>query len=240
MVFKFSEDEESPEVLELLKIADTWISESFSCDNLQKQMNYPFIVVEGLDATGKTTITQILCEKMNGVRYFTPPGPIQHLRKYFDSLPEIIRRAYYTIGNYIVAMQISKECATRPVIMDRYWHSTTAYGIANETSSGDLPCLGHWVYKWPSDLLKPDIVLFLSVSEEVRRQRLDHRAIEKTFEEKSLDKDMLFRQRLYDSYRRMEEPSCIEMDASGSLETVVKDAVSMLEKNGIKCAITSD
>ena len=81
------------------------------------------------------------------------------------------------------------------VMFSRFWHSTTAYGIANETSSGDLPDMGNDVYVWPADLLRPNLVLFLTVSEDVRKQRLSGRGVQATFEEKSLDKDWLFRQR---------------------------------------------
>ena len=68
---------------------------------------------------GKTTLTQILEEKLGAARYYTPPKQIQHLRLFFDKLPEIVRRAYYCMGNYIVAEDIVRECETRPVIMDR-------------------------------------------------------------------------------------------------------------------------
>jgi len=51
------------------------------------------------------------------------------------------------------------------------------------------------VYQWPSDLLQPSVILFLTVKEEIRKQRIQGRGIEITFEEKSLDKDQLFRQR---------------------------------------------
>ena len=77
----------------------------------------------------------------------------------------------------------------------RFCHSTIAYGIANETSASDMPPKQHWVYQWPSDLLKPDLVLFLTVTEEVRKQRLSDREGETTFEEQHLDKDWWFRKR---------------------------------------------
>lgn len=57
---------------------------------------------------------------MGAARYFTPPPKITHLRAFFDKYPEIVRRAYYSMGNYIVAGEILKECQNRPVIMDRY------------------------------------------------------------------------------------------------------------------------
>ncbi|ESO82479.1 hypothetical protein LOTGIDRAFT_134559, partial [Lottia gigantea] len=157
---------------------------------------FPFIVIEGLDAAGKSTLTETLVNKLGAVKYCTPPPVIQHLRKYFVSLPEILARAYYQLGNYIVAQDIIEECQQRPVIMDRYWHSTAAYGIANESSFADLPEKGHPIYNWPSTLLKPSLVLFLSVTESTRQQRMTGRAGEMTFEERALDKDLFFRKRL--------------------------------------------
>jgi UMP-CMP kinase 2 len=62
----------------------------------------------------------MLEKKLNACRYYTPPPEIQHLRKHFDDLPEIVRRAYYSVGNYIVAIAILKTCQKQPVIMDRY------------------------------------------------------------------------------------------------------------------------
>jgi hypothetical protein len=70
--------------------------------------------------SGKTTLTETLEKKLKATRFYTPPPEVCHLRKFFDALPEIIRRAYYCIGNCIVAIQIAKECQHKAVIMDRY------------------------------------------------------------------------------------------------------------------------
>ncbi|KAK3108168.1 hypothetical protein FSP39_002499 [Pinctada imbricata] len=183
---------------------------------------------------GKTTLTETLEKKLGAARYYTPPHHIAHLRKYFDSLPELVRRAYYCLGNYIVAVEISKECRDRPVIMDRFWHSTTAYGITNESSDSDLPPPGHRVYRWPSDLVQPTLILFLTVSEEIRKQRIQNRGGEKTHEEKVMEKDQLFRKRLCEAYRRMHDPAPIELDSSGSVESVVKNAVLILQQYHIQ------
>ncbi|XP_041366737.1 UMP-CMP kinase 2, mitochondrial-like [Gigantopelta aegis] len=227
------ECEHFTEVRQLLKTAHQLIPPTFECEKLQREMVYPFVVVEGLDATGKTTLTETLEEKLHAAKYSTPPPSIMHLRKFFDGLPEIVRKAYYSLGNYIVAIEIAEVCKTRAVIMDRYWHSTTAYGIANETSCADLPPAGHNVYQWPEDLLKPTSILFLSVSESVRRKRLDQRGREMTREERWLGKDTFFRQRLCEAYRRMENPGCTEIDASGSVQDVMDAAVDILNKQNI-------
>ena len=80
---------------------------------------------------------------------------------------------------------------------DRYWHSTAAYTIATEIDGKvqDLPPAHDEVYQWPEDLLKPDLVLLLTVDPEERVRRLQRRGLEKTKEEAELEANTLFRQR---------------------------------------------
>lgn len=79
----------------------------------------------------------------------------------------------------------------------RHWHSSTAYAIANEASSADMPAANHRVYRWPEDLPQPSVVIFLTVTEEVRVARLHRRDGEQsTLEEKNLARDREFRHRL--------------------------------------------
>ena len=81
---------------------------------------------------------------------------------------------------------------------NRFWHSTAAYTIATETAGGDvssLPPEGHWSYRWPEDMVRPHLVLFLTVSEEVRDQRLQGRDEKITQEEINLRQSQLFRKR---------------------------------------------
>ncbi|KAK6165792.1 hypothetical protein SNE40_022639 [Patella caerulea] len=220
------------EVQELLKIYN-----EFECareTTADLEIKFPFVVVEGLDGAGKTTITGILQKKLEAELYCTPPPILEHLRKHFTSLPEIIARAYYQVGNYIVARQILEECQSKAVIMDRYWHSTAAYGIANETSLTDMPPEGHCTYNWPPSLLKPSIVLFLSVTEETRQKRMTNRHGETTFEEKALESDIVFRKRLNEAYKRFVNPACVEIDANGSVDSVVEKTLIALKEHGIE------
>ncbi|NWS91485.1 CMPK2 kinase, partial [Toxostoma redivivum] len=203
------------------------------CPEHQKKGGFPVIVFEGLDATGKTTVTQAVKDTLNGVLLRSPPACISHWRTVFDDEPTPIKRAFYAAGNYILASEIAKASTQAPVIIDRYWHSTAAYTIATETSGKvqDLPPAQDEVYQWPEDLLKPDLVLLLTVDPEERVRRLQHRGLEKTKEEAELEANSLFRQRVEESYRRMVNPACQEVDASPSKEEVLKTVLQLIKKH---------
>ncbi|XP_064267417.1 UMP-CMP kinase 2, mitochondrial [Passer domesticus] len=203
------------------------------CPEHQKKGGFPVIVFEGLDATGKTTVTQAVKDTLNGILLRSPPTCISQWRTVFDDEPTPVKRAFYAAGNYILASEIAKASTQAPVIIDRYWHSTAAYAIATETSGKvqDLPPAQDEVYQWPDDLLKPDLVLLLTVDPEERVRRLQNRGLEKTKEEAELEANSLFRQRVEESYRRMVNPACQEVDASPSKEEVLKTVLQLIKKH---------
>lgn len=77
----------------------------------------------------------------------------------------------------------------------RFWHSTAAYAIATAVSGPvcNLPAEGSEVYRWPSDLLQPSLVVLLTLDPEERKRRLRDRGQIKTEEEQELDQNRLFR-----------------------------------------------
>ncbi|XP_053315589.1 UMP-CMP kinase 2, mitochondrial isoform X2 [Spea bombifrons] len=158
---------------------------------------FPVIVIEGLDATGKSTLTESLKDSMNATLLKSPPDCISQWRKIFDHEPSLLRRAYYAVGNYIGAAEIAEASQRSPVIVDRYWHSTAAYAIATEIGGGvyNLPARHDAIYQWPEDLLKPDLVILLTVSDVERILRLRKRGLAETLEEKELAVNSMFRQK---------------------------------------------
>ncbi|XP_072794356.1 UMP-CMP kinase 2, mitochondrial [Vicugna pacos] len=215
-----------PEAQAVLDLAD-------QCPEQVQKGRFPVIVIEGLDATGKTTVTQSVSDSLKAVLLKSPPSCISQWRKIFDDEPNIIRRAFYSLGNYIVASEIAKESTTSPVIVDRYWHSTATYAIATEVSGGlqHLPPAHHPIYQWPRDLLKPDLVLLLTVSPEERMQRLEGRGMERTREEVELETNNVFRQKVEVSYQRMENPGCHVVDASPSREKVLQMVLRIIRNH---------
>uniref|UniRef100_A0A8C5PS55 UMP-CMP kinase 2, mitochondrial n=1 Tax=Leptobrachium leishanense TaxID=445787 RepID=A0A8C5PS55_9ANUR len=198
--------------------------------DIDGKRNFPVIVIEGLDGTGKSTLTKSLQDALNATLLNSPPECISPWRKAFDDEPSLLRRAYYGLGNYIVADQISEAAQSSPVIVDRYWHSTAAYSIGTEIGGGlhNLPAHHHEVYQWPKDLLKPDLVILLTVSDEERMQRMCKRGLAKTVEEKELESNSLFRQKVEEAYKRMERPGCVVVDASGPKKRVFNDVLSIV------------
>ncbi|XP_077009224.1 UMP-CMP kinase 2, mitochondrial [Tamandua tetradactyla] len=203
------------------------------CPKHVQKGKFPVIAIEGLDATGKTTVTRSVADSLNAVLLRSPPSCIGQWRKIFDDEPTIIRRAFYSLGNYIVASEIAKESLHSPVIIDRYWHSTAAYAIATEISGGlqYLPPAHHSIYQWPEDLLKPDFVLLLTVSPEERMKRIEGRGMEKSEEEAELEANNIFRQKVEVSYQRMENPRCRLIDASPSKEKVLQTVLNLIRNN---------
>ncbi|XP_029349330.1 UMP-CMP kinase 2, mitochondrial [Echeneis naucrates] len=192
--------------------------------------DFPVIVIEGLDATGKTTLTESLRDTLGAVLLRSPPQCLAPWRARFDREPPLIRRAFYALGNYITAEQIGQQGMKTPVIVDRYWHSTAAYAIATAVTGplSNLPAEGSEVYRWPSDLLKPTLVVFLTVDPEERKRRLRNRGLGKTAEEEELDHNQLFRLRVEEAYRRIIGPACIAVDASPSADQVLQQVLLLI------------
>ncbi|XP_047201326.1 UMP-CMP kinase 2, mitochondrial [Girardinichthys multiradiatus] len=196
----------------------------------RRKPDFPVIVIEGLDATGKTTLTESLRDTLGATLLRSPPQCLSTWRARFDREPPIIRRAFYAVGNYITAEQICQESAKSPVIVDRFWHSTAAYAIATAVTGpvSNLPYDGSEVYCWPGDLLQPSLVVLLTLDPEERTRRLRNRGLMKTDEEQELDHNKRFRDRVEEAYRRIIGPLCITVDASPSADLVLQQVLLLI------------
>ncbi|ODN01933.1 UMP-CMP kinase 2, mitochondrial [Orchesella cincta] len=204
---------------------------------------FPFIVVEGLDGTGKTTLTRFLSSTLNMRIMGTPPKNFEvfiKARDFFDGQPESIRRAYYSLGNYIAAHDfiLSKQ----PAVMDRYWHSTSAYAMAHQLRS-EPESFEKSDLIWPADLLQPDLVVFLQVSEKERlRRHSTRKEFTNTKEEQTLAEDSRFRFNLVECYRSVVGPPMAELFVDGEqpdseakiMKAVLNAFPSLKEKSKVK------
>lgn len=118
--------------------------------------------------------------------------------------------------------------------------------IKTDPNKYSLPSEGDEFYRWPHDLLKPDKVFFLHVSEEERLKRLSRRTTA-TDEEDQLKEDLKFRQtyvvlssgvgssellecffRIVQAYRNMIDPGVVVINSDGTKEECVEKVLQGL------------
>ena len=106
-------------------------------------MTGKFIVIEGIDATGKSTVARKLAKSLKGTLRKSPPqleAPELmdgDLRSHFDGRPSVQRRAYYRAANLIAIEQAEVALQRGHVVMDRYWTSTAAFAALDDDSDLD-------------------------------------------------------------------------------------------------------
>ena len=192
-----------------------------------------FIVIEGLDATGKSTLVDKLAKRLDATLLACPPRleapdlSEGDLRSYFDGRPPAQRRAYYRATNLIASEQAEVALQTSHVVMDRYWTSTVAFAALDDASNIDP----EWQSCYPPELREPDVVILLTVDEENRAKRMSGRGEPATSEERNLAVDVARRKAVLQTYR-MFNP--IEIDTSHlNPDSVLEAVLSALHKRGI-------
>jgi len=133
-----------------------------------------FIVLEGIDGSGKTTMAKKLIEKLNSMGYKT----MYTFEPTDSEIVEVIKAKYNEYRDpYIDALTfaldrlIHVKTRIKPlldkgfiVISDRYFYSSVAY----QTASG-APM--DWVIELNKWALKPDLAIYLDVEPEIALKR---------------------------------------------------------------------
>lgn len=128
-----------------------------------------FIVIEGLDGSGKTTTCKTLAEELEAVVYKTPPYPFDQIRANIDSDVSADSRFFFYISSILHASsEINIALNERDVVCDRYIYSTLCYHYALN------PKLAYFKLD-DFDILRPDFVFYLWAPYEVRIRRITQR-----------------------------------------------------------------
>lgn len=177
-----------------------------------RSTSMPIIAIEGLDGSGKSTVVHALASRLEAAVVTNPPSRMRSERSGADSLPAAKRREWYWQAN----REAMKDATTlvfqgKRVVMDRCCASTAVYGAA-ETGAVATPA------DIPRDVLRPDLVVLLSVPEDERQRRLRGRGDARTAEEDRLSHDHDFRRRVLDGYAGL---SARPVDASGTVDDIV-------------------
>ncbi|MBU1327113.1 hypothetical protein KKB64_04585 [Patescibacteria group bacterium] len=132
--------------------------------------------IEGLDATGKSTLAKELKEEFNGVMTYCPPDWMRPYRTFFNNSTVDMRFLYYSFSNFWVdkiVVQPLLEKDGQYVFQDRTWLTT----LSAHEDMGASPFWLHLGLKVAKKATRPDIAFIIRVDNEVRRQRMMARGV---------------------------------------------------------------
>lgn len=128
-----------------------------------------FIVFEGPDGVGKTTLIEEVVKRLRAKLFKSPPDPFKSMRATVDTQWEdpSARCSWYFGANIYLAYLIRLAIeAGQTVVCDRYYPSTVAFhkaqGVATDVLLGDLP----------KDILAPDIAFLITCDRETQVRRM--------------------------------------------------------------------
>ena len=133
-----------------------------------------FVVIEGSDATGKSTLGARLDTEHFTTSVECPPGPLANIKgEVFNSLDPFARLLYFASGNAHLSALAGGVGAGRNLVGVRYIWSTLAYHGAIERTDVAAPLT---ILKSVIPYLTmPEYVIFLTVQRNEQHKRLVER-----------------------------------------------------------------
>jgi dTMP kinase len=133
----------------------------------------PFIVIEGLDGAGKSTLAARLAQVMGAAQLDSSNGPLKEIRSFCDTLHGpcgLARQLYYAYSCALVSDQVaSLQARGQAVVLDRYWASTRTYA---QVADQNAPALDEIA----AQLIPATLTVFLKLSADQRCERLHRRS----------------------------------------------------------------
>ena len=130
-----------------------------------------FVTIDALDGVGKSTLVEGLARRLGGDAMATPGLPTEALRsdvlRGLGTNPDA-HVAFYASTCIARGSEARQRASSGiPIVMDRYWLSTVAYGLARGCSAELRALVTH--------IPRPDLSIILTLDELERRRRLDNR-----------------------------------------------------------------
>lgn len=213
-VLKNSDLVYTKEVQRLIKIYRSQLESQLTGRMANQMSRMPYITIEGDEASGKEQLCRRLAHVLYGMYIYSPPPFLSKERDFFDKQPDLLKSAFYALSNYIVAQKIKEESLIRPTVTTRGWHHSTTFSLAQQyvRNATSLPPPDSDLYRWPEDLLMPDIVFYLAFS-------YKERAFTRTF-----------RQAIEAAYSRMKTPYVITIGYCNTNSDVFEKVLTELNR----------
>lgn len=209
------------------------------------EKNTFFLVIEGLDGTGKSSITRTLVQILqatlgkNVKLTFEPHDPscaglfIRQIlmRKLLNVPPKTLALAFAVnradhCDREILPFLNQRNGDPRIIVCDRYYLSSLVYQSNDKITYDDIMALN-------SSALQPDLTIFLSASSKTCYERMRNRREDKELFETNLNKT---KQRYSSAieYLRERGDKILEVEAEGSISDVVHNVLKALADNAPK------
>lgn len=187
-----------------------------------------FIVIEGLDGSGKSTISRELSKIIGAELLSTPGAKFSKLREQLDEIYRYnyqARQLFYMSTVVNTSDQVRQLLAQeRSVIVDRYWASTQVYHRwKSENKHFQLPEIEDYI-------LRPDITVFLNLPFEQRKKRLFDRTMLTAEDNLTLNQSADWElKKLYDDFRNRDiVGNWISIDANKPVNDVISEIYTRL------------
>ena len=134
-----------------------------------------FIVLEGSDGSGKTTVGKLLAESM-GAEYMKTPGEeYKASRLYIDSNAHPDARLLFYLSSVVDASnKIAQILPEKPVVCDRYvWSSLIPHSVYYHQPLNAIEAMFEPVRR---RVIQPSHTILLQVDESEQRARITHRS----------------------------------------------------------------
>lgn len=158
------------------------------------------VVIEGVDAVGKTTLARMFEETLGYVYLYTPQAPFSIVRSLVEEMEDINTRFFYYLASVIgVQPQLKLMLASgKKVVIDRYVYSTMAMHtvLGAKIQAVDIREL---------PIVWPDAGILLTTQTGVRIKRMKLRAKQPTCDKKieRFIKEADEAERIYRSFKEL-------------------------------------
>ncbi len=194
-------------------------------------MKGKMLVFEGLDFSGKSTLSKMMAKRINGVYYKTPPeNYVEIIKKMDESSPFIFteeRLLLFLESLKSASSEIEKILESeKNVIVDRWVWTTLSYHFANNQQ-----LYRKWQNNWKkltSGLIIADVEFFVTIDNSILKERVALRG-EMSPNDKLLLSRMDIRETIKGLFLSL-NPNFIILNNSGAIEETLNKASFLIKK----------
>lgn len=199
-----------------------------------------FIVLEGIDGSGKTTqlnkIKEYVAKEFpnKDIIFTREPGGLdnhigEELREVIlnNEMDDYTRALLYAASRYEHQLKIKEWIAdNKIVICDRYIYSSLAYNSNNISEMNEILNINRY-----NDIIKPNAILFYRINMDIYNERKRNRSNERELDalEQKPDSFFIKSSKFYTTAFNLTKANVIEINSNRSIEEVTSDTLEIID-----------